>query len=53
MEELAEEAEVAIQKGDLGTLYRITRQLADEGRQSNKPVWCKEGKRSYLAWSNS
>ena len=44
VEELANEAETAAAKGDLNTVYKITKQLSGRNNTCNKPVKDRQGK---------
>ena len=44
VEKLANEAETAAAKGDLNTVYKITKQLSGQNNTCNKPVKDKHGK---------
>ena len=44
MEELADEAKKATAKGDLNTMYKITKQLSGQSKTHIKPIKDEEGK---------
>ena len=44
-EELASEAEEAARRREIGTVYKITKELAGKGRAHNRPIKSKAGER--------